>query len=88
VRTAAETFGISGAELASEQIVDPSAAPSPVATTRVRNDTPLNPVKALLDPSGSAIFWIALAAVLGLILISGQVRLDAKLGGRAGRGRR
>lgn len=87
MRTAEETFGISGSGLAGEQIMDPSGAPSAMATTRVRNDPPLNPVKALLDPSGSAIFWIGLAAVAGLLLVSGQIHLDAKLGGRAGRGR-
>lgn len=85
MRTAAETFGISGAELASEAVVDPQASPSPVATTRVQNEPATSPVKALVDPHGSAIFWIALAALLGLVLISGQSRVELALGGRVGR---
>jgi hypothetical protein len=87
-RTLSETFGVGGADLATETLADPTSAPSPIATTRVRNTPPANPLKALTDPHGSAIFWIALAAILGLVLVTGQVRLDAKLGGRAGRGRR
>jgi hypothetical protein len=87
MRTLSETFGVSGTDLASEAVIDPQAGPSPIATTRVQNVPPTNPVKALLDPHSSAIFWIALAAILGLVLVTGQVRLDAKLGGRAGRGR-
>lgn len=87
MRTLDETFGVSGSDLASQAVVDPQAGPSPVATTRVQNAVPANPLKALTDPHGSAIFWIALAAILGLVLVTGQVRLDAKLGGRAGRRR-
>ncbi|HEY2936750.1 MAG TPA: hypothetical protein VGJ25_09120 [Gaiellaceae bacterium] len=88
MRTAAETFGTSGAQLASEQIVDPQSAPSPVATTRVQNAPSHNPIKALLDPQGSAIFWIALAALLGLVLVTGQLKIQGALGlgGRAGKG--
>lgn len=85
MRTAAETFGSSGADLAAASVVDPQASPSPIATTRVQNQPPTNPFKALLDPSHSAIFWIGLAALLGLVLVTGQFRIDAKLGGRAGR---
>jgi hypothetical protein len=88
VRTAAETFGTSGAELAQEQLVDPQANPSPIATTRVRNAPSTSAVKALLDPHGSAIFWIALAALLGLMMVTGQIKVQAALGGRAGKSRR
>ena len=42
--------------------------------------------RGLIDPHGSAIFWIGVAAVLGLVLVSGQLRVEAALGGRAGRG--
>lgn len=85
MHTAEETFGISGANLASVAQVDPQANPSPIATTRVQNDVPSSPVKALLDPSGSAIFWIGLAALVGLFMVSGELSIAAKLGGRAGR---
>ena len=85
--TAQETFGISGPDLATEQAADPTLRPSPVATTRTQAPPPTNPLKALLDPSGSAIFWIAVAAILGLAMVAGQLSIDTKLGlgGRAGR---
>jgi len=85
VKTTAETFGLSGYELAQETARDPQVAAQPVATTRAQNEPPLNPIKALLDPSHSAIFWIGLAAILGLVMVTGQFRVQAKLGGRAGR---
>lgn len=87
MRTANETFGISGPDLAAASAADSSSATSPIATTRSRNAPPSNPFKALLDPTGSAIFWIGLAALLGLILVTGQARIDLKLGGRAGKKR-
>jgi len=85
MRTAEETFGVSGVDLAQAARVDASSAPSPVATTRVQNEPPANPLRALIDPHGSAIFWIGLAALLGLVMITGQFRVQAALGGRAGR---
>lgn len=88
MRTAEETFGISGFGLATEQIVDPQSNPSPVATTRAQNEPPASSIKALLDPSHSAIFWIGLAAILGLVMVTGQFRVQAALGGRAGKARR
>jgi hypothetical protein len=85
VRTAQETFGISGAALAGEISADPQVAAQPYATTRFQNEPPLNPLRALTDPTHSAIFWIGLAALLGLVLVTGQFRVQAALGGRAGR---
>jgi hypothetical protein len=85
VKTGSETFGISGWDLAQETAADPQVASQPMATTRAQNEPPLNPIKALLDPSHSAIFWIGLAAILGLVMVTGQFRVQAKLGGRAGR---
>lgn len=85
MRTAQETFGISGAALAAEQTLDPQSSPSPIATTRVQNQPAGGAVGGLLDPHGSAIFWIALAALLGLVMVTGQARIEASLGGRAGR---
>jgi hypothetical protein len=85
MRTAEETFGVGSALLAESDIANPTTPTPTVATTRARNEPPLNPVKALVDPHGSAIFWVALAAILGLVLVTGQVRVEAALGGRAGR---
>lgn len=91
MRTAQETFGASGTDIASAAAADSNSMPSPIATTRVTNQPPANALKALLDPSGSAIFWIGLAALLGLVLVHGEARIDTKLGlglgGRAGRKR-
>lgn len=89
MRTASETFGVSGTDIAAAASADANSMPSPVATTRLSNQPPANAFKALLDPSGSAIFWIGLAALLGLVLVHGEARIDTKLGlgvgGRAGR---
>jgi hypothetical protein len=87
-RTVEDTFGVSSALLAETDISNPSTPTPTVATTRQRNSPPENPLRALVDPHGSAIFWIALAAILGLVLVTGQVRVEAALGGRAGRSRR
>jgi hypothetical protein len=86
VHTLTDLFGISSEELARSDHADPQTAPSrPYATTETQLAAPPKAHQALLDPKGSAIFWIAAAAVLGLVLISGQVRVEAALGGRAGR---
>ena len=87
MRTSAETFGMSGPDLAAEQQADPNSNPSPIATTRASLAVPSNPLKALIDPQGSAIFWIALAAVFGLLMVHGQAQISGKLGlgGRAGK---
>jgi hypothetical protein len=85
VHTLADVFGPTGAELAASDMADPQTSPRTFATTPVRREPPANPVRALVNPSHSAIFWIGLAAVLGLVLVSGQVKVEAALGGRAGR---
>lgn len=89
MRTAQETFGLSGPDLAAQQVADPQSNPSPVATTRARNTVPTNPLSALADPTGSAIFWVGLAALLGLFLVHGEASISTKLGvgGRAGKRR-
>lgn len=58
-----------------------SAAPA-IATT---NATVRPGARGLLDPRGSALFWVGLAAVLGLILVSGQLKVSAVLNGRGGK---
>ncbi len=83
---ASEIFGPSSEDLARADAIDPQTPYSrTIATTGVRDQPPSNPIMALLDPKGSAIFWIALAAVLGLIIVTGQVKIEAALGGRAGK---
>ncbi len=86
MHTASELFGIPSIDLARGDMMDPqTSGHRTYATTTVREEPPSNPLMALLDPQGSAIFWIALAGVLGLVLITGQVRFEAALGGRAGK---
>ena len=48
---------------------------------------PANAGQALLDPRGSAIFWVFGAALLGLVMVTGQFAIAAKVaaGGRAGK---
>jgi hypothetical protein len=86
--TAEEMFGVQSAMLAETDVANPTTPTPTMATTRARNVPPENVIRALLDPHGSAIFWVALAAILGLVLVTGQVRVEAALGGRAGRSRR
>lgn len=84
--TAADLFGVSSRDQAALDMLDPgTSAHRTFASTEARNEPPRDPVRALLDPQGSAIFWIGLAALLGLVLVSGQVRVEAALGSRVGR---
>lgn len=85
--TAKEMFGISGEELAVRDAWDPQTPAQRTVATASKSslEPPRTAVRALADPQGSAIFWIAAAAILGLILITGRLRVEAALGGRAGR---
>jgi len=81
--TAAELFGTSSAQLAAIDERDPGTPTHrTMASTEHRNEPPRNALRALLDPHGSAIFWVALASVLGLALVTGQVHVEAALGAR------
>lgn len=83
---AEEIFGPSSQALARADFLDPQTPRSrTIATTEVRNEPPDNPVLALLDPQGSAIFWVGLAALLGLLLVTGELKVQAAIGGRAGK---
>lgn len=83
MRTAAETFGISGPQLAQLDTADPATGPRTIATTDYRTPPPAG-ARSLIDPNG-AMFWIAAAAVLGLILVTGQLHVEAALGLRGGK---
>jgi hypothetical protein len=56
-----------------------------MATTDATNSPPTNPFRALLDPKGSALFWIALASILGLLLVTGQLKVQAALSAQKGK---
>lgn len=63
---------------------DTPAAPA-MATTDATNSSPDNPLRALLDPRDSALFWIGLASVLGLLLVTGQLKVQAAVSARKGK---
>lgn len=84
MQTSAEIFGTGGYELAALDAADPQTPPRTIATTDARQAVPEG-IGALLDPKHSAIFWIGAAAILGLVIVTGQFRVEAALGGRAGR---
>lgn len=87
--TAEQVFGVSGADLAHDFYNDAQTPASPaVATTEQALAPPLNPFHALLDPSHSAIFWVGAAALLGLLLVSGEFKVAAMVGGGGRVGRR
>jgi hypothetical protein len=88
VQTLSDIFGTSSDELARADARDPQTPQVRPYTTAVNspgNQPPRAAAMALLDPKGSAIFWIAAAAVLGLVLVTGQVKIEAALSGRGGR---
>jgi hypothetical protein len=76
-----DVFGVSPDEIHASDDV----SVIPYATTSAQDEPPHQAHLALLDPQGSAVFWVALAAVLGLILVTGQLKISAALRTRAGR---
>ena len=74
-------FGFEGASAGGNTATAPT--PNTPATS------PVQPAgtawQAILDPKGSAIFWVALFGVLGLAMVSGQLAISAKVAGRGGR---
>lgn len=87
MQSAEDIFGPMGNPnyMATRSLEDPTTGASPIyATTEATLQPASTPLRALLDPKGSAIFWIALAAVLGLVLVTGQLKVSAALKGRAG----
>ena len=60
-----------------------AATPATPATSTLKPHD--NAAKALIDPRGSAIFWVAVAAALGLAMVSGQLAVSAKVKTRAGK---
>lgn len=62
-----------------------ATAPTPAAPASSSVQPASNAAKALVDPKGSAIFWVAAAAVLGLAMVSGQLAVSAKVKARGGK---
>ncbi len=85
--TIEDIFGVSSDQLAQADQRDPTT-PLRTYATAPNSPTvhpPSNALAALLDPRGSAIFWIALFLILGLLLVTGQIKVDAALGSRVGK---
>lgn len=88
MHTATDIFGPLGDPdyMAAESLASPATPAAPAyASTEATLQPASTPLRALVDPRGSAIFWIALAAVLGLVLVTGQLKVSAALKGKAGR---
>lgn len=75
-------FGVSP-EATAQQAAANSAVQTPVHSSTEGNLTP-SPTRGIVDPN-SAIFWLAVAAVLGLAIVSGELKLSAALKARGGR---
>lgn len=62
-----------------------ATAPTPSSPASSSLQPSPNAIRNLVDPRGSAIFWIALFAVLGLAMVSGQLSVAAKVKARGGK---
>ena len=62
-----------------------STAPAPGWPASSTIQPAQNALRALLDPRGSAIFWIAVAAILGLAMVHGQLSISGRVRTRAGK---
>jgi hypothetical protein len=84
-----QTFGLDSDRLAQLDHADPQTMNQrPYSFAEHGSlEPPADAGRALLDPKGSAIFWIFAAGLLGLVMVSGQFAIAAKVaaGGRAGR---
>ena len=74
-------FGFAGAAAGGST----ATAATPVAPASSTLRPHPNALGALTDPRGSAIFWIVLAAGLGLAMVTGQLKVSAALKTRAGK---
>jgi hypothetical protein len=67
-------------------LASPQTGAAPAhATTDATMGPPPNALRALTDWQHSPIFWVAIAAVLGLAMVSGQLAVSARLRARGGR---
>ena len=87
MHTAEEMFGplAEPDRLAAMSLLDPSTPASPAYASTEATLLPSGGIMGLLDPKGSPMFWIAVAAILGLVLVSGQLKVSAALRARGGK---
>lgn len=85
MQTIDQLFGLEAEREAAATRANPAVQTPVTATTRAQNVSPSNPLRALADPRNSAIFWIGLAALLGLVIVSGQLKVSAAIAARGGK---
>jgi hypothetical protein len=71
--------------LAAVSLNDAGTPAAPAHASTEATLLPASGFNGLLDPKGSALFWIGLAAVLGLVIVTGQLKVSAALRARGGR---
>lgn len=71
--------------LATMNLLDPGTPAAPAHASTEATLLPSEGFHGLLDPKGSPLFWIGLAAVLGLVLVTGQLKVSAALRARGGK---
>lgn len=81
-----DRFGtLADPDLVGRAWVDSDITGAAPAIATVSKTSPATGLKGLLNPRGSAIFWVVVAAVLGLAMVSGQLKVSAALNGRGGK---
>lgn len=85
MHTMEDVFGLEAERMAAAAVANPSVQTPIAATTRAQDVPSANPLRALADPRNSAIFWIGLAALLGLIIVTGQLKVSAAVAARGGK---
>jgi hypothetical protein len=71
--------------LATMSLLDAATPAAPAHASTEVTLLPSEGLMGLFDPKGSPLFWIGLAAILGLVLVTGQLKVSAALRARGGR---
>lgn len=87
MHTAVDLFGplAEPDRLAAASLLDPGTPAAPAHASTEATLLPAEGFRGLLDPKGSPLFWIGLAAVLGLVIVTGQLKVSAALRARGGK---
>ncbi len=82
MHTAEDIFGPLGNpdRMAAANLLDPQTPAAPAMATTEATLQPSPSFRSLVDPH-AAVFWVGLAAVLGLVLVTGHIKVEAALRG-------